>query len=88
MNGPEVLSLIKHSIKLPDRGLNQLRSNALNFGHFYVNLLSRLALEFEHLHSLLNHKQVFRIMLQYARSYSASVKKSIKFLTQCVLLHQ
>ena len=84
MNGPEgnISDKMYQSIKLPNWGLKQLRSNVLHYGDFDTNLLSYIALELEHLHSTFNHKQGFQTILQYACSFLASIKESLKFLKQ------
>ena len=56
--------------------------NTLYYRNFDVNLPSCMTLELEHFHSTVNCKQGFQTMQQYARSFSASGKECIKFLTQ------
>ena len=70
------------SIKLLHWGLNHLKRNVLHYCDLEVNLLSYMTLELEHVHSTCNHRQGFQVMLQPARLFSASIKKSIKFMTQ------
>ena len=41
-----------------------------------------MTLDKEHLHSMVNYKQVFQAMLQYARSFASSIKENLKSLTQ------
>ena len=68
--------------KITRCSLNQLRCNVLHYDDFEVNLLSCMTLELEHLHSVVNHKQGFQKMLPHVRSFTASVRESIKSLTQ------
>ena len=58
------------SIKLLEWVLTQLQSNYEDYGK-YVNLLSSMTLDIEHLHSTVNYKQGFQTMLQYTRSFAS-----------------
>ena len=84
MNGSEgsISNKTYQSIRLLDCGLNLLKSNILHYCDFEVNVLSRMTLELEYFHSPVNLKQGFKTILQYVRSFSASVKEGIKTLTQ------
>ena len=84
LNGPEVSISNKtyDSIKLLELGLMQLQLNLEDYEKYDVNLLSSMALDIEHLHSTVNYKQCFQTMLQYARSFTSSIKESLKSLTQ------
>ncbi len=82
LNGPEgsVSSKTLVSIGILDWGLRQMRDNVTQFGYNSVNLLSCMTLDIEHLHSTVNFKHGTQTMLQYARSFSTSVKENIKSL--------
>ena len=69
------------SIKLLEWVLTQLQSSYEDYGK-YVNLLSSMTLDIEHLHSTVNYKQGFQTMLQYTRSFASNIKESLKSLTQ------
>ena len=60
----------------------ELQSNLEDYGKYDVNLLSSMTLDLEHLQSTVNYKQGFQTMLQYARSFTSSIKESVKPVTQ------
>ena len=82
LNGPEgsISAKTLDSIKILDWGLNQLERNMQIFEYTDVNLLSCMTLDIEHLHSTFNRKHCEETMLQYARSFSTSIKESVKSL--------
>ena len=65
-----------------DTGLKQLKENLDLFGYKNVNLLSCMTLNIEHLHSTVNYKHGMQTMLQYARSFTSSIKECVKSLTR------
>ena len=83
LNGPEgnISAKTMKSICLLLWGLSKLKSNLDEFGFDSINLLSCMTLDIEHLHSTVNFKHGVQSMLQYARSFSSSIKESVKALT-------
>jgi hypothetical protein len=69
------------SIFLLQWGLAKLKSNLDEFDYDSINLLSCMTLDIEHLLSTVNFKHGVQTMLQYARSFSSSIKESVKALT-------
>ena len=83
LNGPEgsIFAKTMKSILLLQWGLSRMKSNLDEFGFDSSNLLSCMTLDIEHLHSTVNFKHGVQTMLQYARSFSSSIKGSVKSLT-------
>ena len=84
LNGPEgsISAKTFESIFMLETGLKQLKENLDLFGYKNVNLLSGMTFDIEHLHSTVNYKHGMQTMLQYARSFTSSIKECVKSLTR------
>lgn len=84
LNGPEgsISAATTESIKILLWGLKRLRENVESYGYRKTNLLSCMTLTVENLHSAVNKKQGTQTLIQYAQSFSESIKESIKSISQ------